>query len=62
MRVNGRYPRKRFYSHRHTATSYLHTILLADGSPAVKEDVERYLPGHAEKVFTPDMESDGSRR
>jgi hypothetical protein len=28
-------------------TPYLRNTLLADGSPAVKEDVERYLLGHA---------------
>jgi hypothetical protein len=33
----------------HTATSYLRNILLPDGSPAVNEDVERYLLGHAGK-------------
>ena len=42
-------PNKPFYSHRHTATSYLRNTLLPDGSPAVKEDVERYLVGHAGK-------------
>jgi integrase len=42
-------PNKPFYSHRHTATSYLRNTLLPDGSPAVKEDVERYLLGHAGK-------------
>ena len=35
------------YSHRHTAVSYLRNTRLPDGSPAVKEDVERYLTGHA---------------
>jgi integrase len=42
-------PNKPFYSHRHTATSYLRNTLLPDGSPAVKEDVERYPLGHAGK-------------
>jgi integrase len=42
-------PNKPFYSHRHTATSYLRNTRLPDGSPAVKEDVERYLTGHARK-------------
>jgi hypothetical protein len=36
-------------AHRHTATSYLRNSRLPDGSPAVKEDVERYLLGHSEK-------------
>jgi integrase len=40
-------PRKPFYSHRHTAISYLRNMRLPDGSPAVKEDIERYLTGHA---------------
>ena len=40
-------PNKPFYSHRHTAISYLRNTRLPDGSPAVKEDVERYLTGHA---------------
>src|ERR1700758_2707125 len=38
-----------FYSHRHTATSYLRNTRLPDGSPAVKEDIERYILGHAGK-------------
>src|ERR1700751_5479129 len=38
-----------FYSHRHTATSYLRNPRLPDGSPAVKEDIERYILGHAGK-------------
>jgi hypothetical protein len=38
-----------FYSHRHTAISYLRNTRLPDGSPAVNEDVERYLTGHARK-------------
>jgi integrase len=42
-------PNKPFYSLRHTATSYLRNTLLPNGSPAVKEDVERYLLGHAGK-------------
>jgi integrase len=42
-------PNKPFYSLRHTAISYLRNTLLPDGSPAVKEDVERYLTGHAGK-------------
>ena len=40
-------PNKPFYSHRHTATSYLRNTRLPDGSPAVKEDIERYILGHA---------------
>jgi hypothetical protein len=36
-------PNKPFYSHRHTPTSYLRNTRLPDGSPAVKEDVERYI-------------------
>ena len=42
-------PNKVFHSHRHTATSFLRNTSLPDGSPAVKEDVERYLLGHAGK-------------
>jgi integrase len=42
-------PNKPFYSHRHTAISYLRNTRGPDGSPAVKEDVERYLTGHARK-------------
>ena len=42
-------PRTPFHSHRHTATSYLRNSRLPDGSPAVKEDVERYLLGHSDK-------------
>ena len=42
-------PNKPFYSHRHTATSYLRNARLPDGSPAVKEDIERYILGHAGK-------------
>jgi hypothetical protein len=42
-------PSKPFYSHRHTATSYLRNTRLPDGSPAVKEDIERYILGHAGK-------------
>jgi hypothetical protein len=42
-------PNKPFYSHRHTAISYLRNTRLPDGSPAVKEDVEHYLTGHAKK-------------
>ena len=42
-------PNKPFYSHRHTATSYLRNTRLPDGSPAVKEDIERYILGHAGK-------------
>jgi hypothetical protein len=42
-------PRKPFYSHRHTATSYLCNTLGPDGSPLVKEDVERYILGHGKK-------------
>jgi hypothetical protein len=45
---NERDPSKPFYSH-HAATSYLRNTLLPDGLPAVKEDVERYLLGHAGK-------------
>jgi len=40
-------PRKPFYSHRHTAISYWRNTMRLDGSPAVKEDIERYLSGHA---------------
>jgi hypothetical protein len=32
-----------------TATSYLRNTRLPDGSPAVKEDIERYILGHAGK-------------
>ena len=39
-------PNKPFYSHRHTAVSY---TLTPEGHPAVKEDIERYLTGHAGK-------------
>jgi integrase len=42
-------PAKPFYSHRHTATSFLRNTRLPDGSPAVKEDIERYILGHAGK-------------
>ena len=42
-------PNKPFYSHRHTAASYLRNARLPDGSPAVKEDIERYILGHAGK-------------
>jgi integrase len=42
-------PNKPFYSHRHTATSFLRNTLAPDGSPAVKEDIERYILGHAGK-------------
>jgi hypothetical protein len=42
-------PNKPFYSHRHTATSYLRNTRLPDGSPPVKEDIERYILGHAGK-------------
>ena len=42
-------PRKPFYSHRHTATSVLRNTLGPDGSPLVKEDIERYILGHAKK-------------
>jgi hypothetical protein len=42
-------PNKPFYSHRHTATSYLRNTRLPDGSPAVKEDIECYILGHAGK-------------
>jgi integrase len=47
--VGIRDPNKPFHSHRHTATSFLRNTRLPDGSPAVKEDVERYLLGHAGK-------------
>jgi integrase len=47
--VEIRDPKKPFHSHRHTATSFLRNTRLPDGSPAVKEDVERYLLGHAGK-------------
>ena len=42
-------PNKPFHSHRHTAVSYLRNTLTPEGHPAVKEDVERYLTGHAGK-------------
>jgi len=42
-------PKKVFHSHRHTAISYLRNTLTPDGHPIVKEDVERYLTGHAGK-------------
>jgi hypothetical protein len=54
-------PNKPFYSHRHTATSYLRNTRLPDGSPAVKEDIERYILGHAGKGHMPVMASGGSR-
>jgi integrase len=47
--VGIRDPNKPFHSHRHTATSFLRNTRLPDGSPAVKEDVERYLLGHSGK-------------
>ena len=50
-----------FYSHRHTATSYLRNTRLPDGSPAVKEDIERYILGHAGKGRMLAMASGGSR-
>jgi hypothetical protein len=40
-------PNKPFYSHGHTAISYLSNTRGPDGSPVVKEDVDRYLTGHA---------------
>ena len=42
-------PRKPFYSHRHTATSYLRNSLGENGEPLVKESIERYILGHAGK-------------
>jgi integrase len=42
-------PRKVFYSHRHTATSFLRNTLDEDGRPLVKEDLERYILGHGKK-------------
>ena len=42
-------PKKPFHSHRHTAISYLRNTVTPDGHPVVKEDVERYLTGHAGK-------------
>jgi hypothetical protein len=42
-------PNKPFHSHRHTAVSYLRNTLTPEGHPAVKEDIERYLTGHAGK-------------
>jgi integrase len=42
-------PNKPFHSHRHTAISYLRNTRTPEGHPAVKEDVERYLTGHAGK-------------
>jgi len=47
--VEIRDPKKPFHSHRHTATSFLRNTLTPDGHPVVKEDVERYLTGHAGK-------------
>jgi integrase len=47
--VEIRDPKKPFHSHRHTAISYLRNTLTPDGHPVVKEDVERYLTGHAGK-------------
>jgi hypothetical protein len=47
--VGIRDPKKPFHSHRHMATSFPRNTRLPDGSPAVKEDVERYLLGHAGK-------------
>jgi hypothetical protein len=40
-------PNKPFYSHRHTAISFLRNTRTPEGHPAVKEDIERYLCGHA---------------
>jgi integrase len=42
-------PRKPFYSHRHTATSFLRNTLDEDGRPVVKDDLERYILGHGKK-------------
>jgi integrase len=42
-------PNKPFYSHRHTATSYLRNSLGENGEPLVKDDIERYILGHAKK-------------
>ena len=47
--VEIRDPKTPFHSHRHTATSFLRNTLTPDGHPVVKEDVERYLTGHAGK-------------
>jgi len=49
------------YSHRHTAVSYLRNTRLPDGSPAVKEDIERYILGHAGKGAHAATASGGSR-
>ena len=45
-------PNKPLYSHRHTATSCLRNSRLPDGAPAVKENNERYILGHAGKRGT----------
>jgi len=42
-------PRKPFYSHRHTATSFLRNSLNEQGEPLVKESIERYILGHGRK-------------
>ncbi len=42
-------PRKPFYSHRHTATSFLRNTLDPDGHPLIKQNIERYILGHAPK-------------
>jgi len=42
-------PRKPFYSHRHTATSFLRNTLGENGEPLVKESIERYILGHGKK-------------
>lgn len=42
-------PRKPFYSHRHTATSFLRNTLDPDDNPVVKQDIERYILGHVKK-------------
>jgi hypothetical protein len=42
-------PNKPFHSHRHTAISNLRNTRTPEGYPAVKQDIERYLTGHAGK-------------
>lgn len=42
-------PRKPFYSHRHTATSYMRNTMGSDGQPVVKDDIERFILGHGKK-------------
>jgi integrase len=42
-------PNTPFYSHRHTATSYLRNTIGENGEPVVKESIERYILGHRRK-------------